>query len=113
MHELSIVMSIIGIAEKESVKCHATAIEEIELEIGTLSGVEMAAFDFAWQQAVKSTLLEHAEKKVLHTTGLGICVDCNAEFEMETLYDPCPVCSGHFINIKRGKELRVKSMLVN
>jgi len=113
MHELSIVMSIISIAENESEKCHAESIEEIELEIGALSGVGMNAFDFAWDQAVKSTLLEHATKKVNHIAGQGSCLDCNAVFPMQQLYEPCPVCGSHFINIQKGKELRVKSLLIN
>ena len=53
-------MSIIQIAEKESAKNNATGVDEIELEIGDLSGIEMPAFDFAWQQAIRSTLLENA-----------------------------------------------------
>lgn len=113
MHELSIVMSIIGIAEKEAEKINAADIEEIELEIGELCGVEMSAFDFAWEQAVKSTLLAGAVKKVNHIAGQGSCLDCNAIFPMQQLYEPCPVCGGHFINIQKGKELRVKSLLVN
>lgn len=113
MHELSIVMSIIGIAEKEAEKINAVDIEEIELEIGALCGVEMSAFDFAWEQAVKSTLLAQAVKKVNHIAGQGSCLDCNAVFPMQQLYEPCPVCGGHFISIQKGKELRVKSLLIN
>ena len=64
MHELSIVMSIIQIAEKESAKNNAAGVDEIELEIGALSGIEMSAFDFAWQQAIRSTLLENAKREM-------------------------------------------------
>lgn len=113
MHELSVVMSIIDIAEKEFAKCNAVNIEEIELEIGELSAVDINAFDFAWQQAVKSTVLEHAHKKVDHIAGQGLCLDCKAVFPMQQLYEPCPVCGGHFVNIQKGKELRVRSLVVN
>lgn len=47
MHELSFVMSIINIAENGARKNNAIGIEEIELDIVELSGVEMSAFDFA------------------------------------------------------------------
>lgn len=47
MHELSVVMSIIKTAEDEARKNNAIGIEEIELDIGELSRVEITAFDFA------------------------------------------------------------------
>ncbi len=112
MHELSIVMSIIGIAEKEAAKSNAAAIEEIEMDIGLLSGIEMAAFDFAWEQAVKGTILEGAVKTVNRIEGNAICMDCDTAFAMQQLYEPCPQCGSHFSNIKKGKELRVKSLVI-
>jgi hydrogenase nickel incorporation protein HypA/HybF len=69
MHELSIVMNIIDIAQKESSKANAAIIDEIEIDIGDFSTVEMDAFDFAWQQAVKETILENAVKKINHIKG--------------------------------------------
>lgn len=113
MHELSIVMSIIGIAEKESAKHGAAGVDEIELDIGELSGIEMAAFDFAWEQAVQSTLLEHAKRTINRIPGEGCCQDCEAVFPMQELYAPCPVCGQHFVQIQQGKELRVKSLVIN
>ncbi len=113
MHELSIVMSILDIAEKELAKSNAAHIEEIELEIGELSGIDMQAFDFAWQQAVKSTKLETADKIVTHIPGEGLCMDCETVFPMHELYKPCPVCGHHFITLLKGKELRVKSLVIN
>jgi hydrogenase nickel incorporation protein HypA/HybF len=55
MHELSIVMSIVDIVNEQAATAHATVIEEIEMDIGCLSTVEMNAFEFAWQQAVRDT----------------------------------------------------------
>jgi len=113
MHELSIVMSIIQIAEKESAKNNAVSVDEIELEIGDLSSIEMPAFDFAWEQAIRSTLLEKAKRTIIHIAGEGKCMDCDAVFPMQQLYGPCPVCGDHFVNILKGKELRVKSLVIN
>ena len=112
MHELSIVMSIVEIASEQATLAKADAIEEIELDIGELSGVEMQAFDFAWQQVIKDTPLQHAERVVNRIEGLGCCTDCNIEFSVHQLYDACPVCNGHFITIKKGKELMEKSLVV-
>src|SRR5210317_1351272 len=96
MHELSIAMGIVDIAEKETRKANAQKVELIELEIGVLSGVEIYALDFAWPQAIKNTVLEHAEKKVNIIPGKGKCLECQHEFNMENYYDSCPECNSHF-----------------
>ena len=113
MHELSIVMSIIDIATKQMQGSNASEIEEIELEIGALSGVEENSFEFAWRQAVKNTPLQNALRVVNKIEGVATCLDCMIDFSVENLYDACPVCGGHFLNIKKGKELKVKSIVVN
>ena len=64
MHELSIVMSIIDIAQQQAKSADAKTIDEIEIDIGCLSTVQMEAFDFAWEQAVKETILDNAIKKI-------------------------------------------------
>lgn len=113
MHELSIVMGIIDIAQQEAVKANASIIDEIEIDIGCLSTIEMNAFDFAWSQAVKQTVLERTVKKINRVKGAAICMDCDATFAMENLYDGCPVCGKHLVSILSGKELRVKSLVVS
>lgn len=113
MHELSIVMGIVKIAEQEVVKADASVIEEIEIDIGCLSTVEMNAFEFAWQQAVKQTVLAKTIKKINRIAGKATCLDCDAFFPLQNLYDACPACGQHFLNVTEGKELRVKSLLVS
>ena len=113
MHELSIVMSIIGIAEEQVKQACATVIEEIEIDVGELSTIEMNAFDFAWSQGVKQTILEKTTKKINRIRGKALCADCDAVFPVEHLYDPCPICGRHLINIIEGKELRIKSLVVS
>jgi hydrogenase nickel incorporation protein HypA/HybF len=112
MHELSIVLSIIDIASKEAEKVNAQEVTEIELDIGELCSVEQDAFDFAWQQAVKNSVLHKANRIVNTIDGEGVCLDCGTCFPVHQLYDACPVCGDHFIEIKKGKELRVKSLVV-
>ncbi|HEY8782242.1 MAG TPA: hydrogenase maturation nickel metallochaperone HypA [Mucilaginibacter sp.] len=113
MHELSIVMSIIKIAEEQAKAAKATVIDEIELDIGTMSGIETESLEFAWNQAVKQTMLQNAVKKINRINALAKCLDCNTEFTIENYYDACPVCGEHLLDIIQGKELRVKSLLVS
>ena len=57
MHELSIVMGILKIAETETKKAGAKKVDLIELEIGTLAGIELRALEFVWSGEVKDTVL--------------------------------------------------------
>jgi hydrogenase nickel incorporation protein HypA/HybF len=110
MHELSIAMSIVKIAEDETAKVKADKVSKIELEIGALSGIELDSLNFVWEMAVKDSVLENAEKKIIIIHGKGKCVDCDTEFEMENIYDCCPKCNSNFKGILQGKELKVKSL---
>ena len=112
MHELSIALGIVKIAEQEYRKAGANKVESIELEIGTLSGVELDSLDVAWPMAVKDTVLEHAERKIDIIDGWARCVDCETEFPLDHIFDSCPECNSYFKNVVRGKELRVKALEV-
>lgn len=112
MHELSIAMDIVRIAEGETVKVNAEKVLKIELEIGVLSGIELDALNFVWGSAVKKSVLEHAVKEIIVIEGVGKCEDCGNVFEMENIYDCCPKCGSNFKNILKGKELKVKTLEV-
>lgn len=112
MHELSVAMGIVRIAEDETAKAHASSVELIELEIGTLAGIEFESLDFVWPAAVKNTVLEHARRHIHKIKAKGKCIDCDTVFEMEHLYDACPRCKSNFKGILQGKELRVKALEV-
>ena len=113
MHELSIVMGIIKIAEDYARVANALVIDEIELDIGTMSGIDMQSMEFAWTQATKGTKLSATIKKVNSIMAKAKCIDCETEFEIKNYYDACTVCGQHLIAIIQGKELKVKSLLVS
>jgi len=113
MHELSIALGIVRIAKKETIKANAEKVDLIELEIGTLAGIEFDSLDFVWQAAVKDTVLEHAEKRTIIIKAKAQCFDCDTIFDIENIYDPCPVCNSYLKGILQGKELRVKSIEVS
>jgi hydrogenase nickel incorporation protein HypA/HybF len=112
MHELSIALSIIDIAEQEVIKHEAKEVVEIELEIGKLSGIEPYALDFAWDQAIINTVLEKAQRKTRYIEARAVCQDCGHEFEIDNVYDECPSCQSYMKELKSGRELRVKSLTV-
>ncbi len=110
MHELSIVMGIIDIAEEAVASRPDYAVKRIELEIGTMAGIIPEALDMAWESAIKDTFLEFAERKISWVKAEAKCSDCGAVFDIEALYDACPKCGSFYSDILKGKELRVKAL---
>ncbi len=112
MHELSIALGIVKIAEDETAKVNAKTVTKIELIVGVLSGVEIDSLEFVWSSAVKDSVLEKAELEITRVEGKGKCVDCDTIFDMENIYDCCPNCNSNFKGILKGKELKVKALEV-
>ena len=118
MHELSIALGIIELAERHA-REHAPrgraapAIQEIELEIGALAAIDIPSLDFALESAVKNTLAENAKLTRHIIPGEAACGACGARVPMQTLAQPCPRCSAWQLRPTRGKELRVKSIVVD
>jgi hydrogenase nickel incorporation protein HypA/HybF len=112
MHELSIVMNIIDIAEENARKEHASVITEIELDIGRQAGVVMEALDFAIDSAKKGTMLEKANWVINEIPALSRCPSCCHEYESSDWFSPCPECQSPFPEVLQGRELRVKSLQV-
>lgn len=110
MHELSIAMSIVEIAEENAKNANTTVINEIELDIGTQSGVVLEALEFAMQSAVQDTMLENARIKINSIPARATCDQCQNEFYIDDLFAPCPECGNPFCEITQGKELKVKSL---
>ncbi|MEM1001582.1 MAG: hydrogenase maturation nickel metallochaperone HypA [Bacteroidota bacterium] len=63
MHELLIAMEIVRIAEKETAKANIRAVKRIELEIGTLAGLEIDTLEFVWHSVLKDSALDNASKE--------------------------------------------------
>ena len=112
MHELSIAQSIVELAEQEARNHRAVSIEELELEIGALAGIDRFALDFALESAIKGSLLENARIVLQQIAGEGRCGDCESLFPVENLFSSCPVCGSYAVKIIKGKELRIKSLVV-
>ena len=110
MHELSIALGIVKVAEAETARANMQKVEQIELEIGALAGIEIEALEFVWASAVKETILEKAVKKIKIIKGEAKCEECGHVFKLKQLYDTCPDCGSYLKTITKGKELLVKSL---
>ena len=114
MHELSIAMEILDIVEKEAVKHGASAVWEVNLRVGDLSGVETGSLIFSFD-AVKGekTLTREA---VLAIDRVPVKIRCNPCNEVSTGNDHrviCPRCRGFDTRLLQGEELEIAGIEVD
>ena len=112
MHEMSIALNIIDLAIDQARKAEAEKINEIELDIGTMSGIEVDALNFAMEIAVKDTMLENALIKVNRIEAVSECQECGHVFDSEGFISQCPKCREMNTTIIKGREMQLKSILV-
>ncbi len=113
MHELSIALGIVKIAEEECEKVKGNRVDNIELEIGQLSGIELESLKFVWPMATNDTKLDGGAYSVDYIRGKARCLECDESFEIDTLFASCPSCNSYFKDIIAGKELRVKALEIS
>lgn len=110
MHELSILMNIVDAVDEQAGKHQAKTVESIALDIGDLCGIDTHALEFIWKTGVKNTVLERATCLIRQIEGWARCVNCQYEFKINEIFDPCPICNEHYIRIIRGNELKIRSI---
>jgi hydrogenase nickel incorporation protein HypA/HybF len=112
MHEFSIAMNIVDVATDHARKENVSSVRVIEIEVGELSGVVPDALEFCLEAAVKGSVLEGADRKLIRIPGKAKCRKCGHEFPVHDLYILCPECGSPAPEILEGSELRVRSLLV-
>ena len=113
MHEYSIAVNIVDIAVDHAQKANAKVVNDVEIEIGELSGVVYDAMETSMEMAIKGTILENSKINIISIPGKGKCLTCNSEFKLHNLFDPCPDCGAFCPEVLSGKELRLKSLNVD
>lgn len=112
MHELSIAQNIIEIVIDHAKNIQAKSVCEVELDIGTISGVIPETLEFALEVSIKDTILEKAKIIINVIEAKAICRKCEKHFDLDDVYTLCPHCGSFEFDIIQGKELKVKSIKI-
>ncbi len=113
MHELSLALNIMDIVQDYLEKEQASVVLELELDVGVCSGVEIPALQFALDTSKTNTPFENMVLKINRIETQLVCTECDLNFRAKQLYDPCPQCGQHQTQTKSGKELQIKSILID
>lgn len=111
MHELSIAMSMIEMAEEEAERRGAVRVHAIHLKLGGLSGVVKEALQFSYSVACEGTRLEGSQLVIEEVPVVVYCPVCEVE---TTIVSPqqftCAICQAPTSQIRQGKELEVTAL---
>jgi hydrogenase nickel incorporation protein HypA/HybF len=110
MHELSIALSILELAEEEGER-RGGRVAAIHLKLGRLCGVVKDALASAYEIAREGTALAQAELVIEEAPLLIHCSACAADQKLESSYElRCPVCGDLSSEIVSGRELEVRAL---
>jgi hydrogenase nickel incorporation protein HypA/HybF len=108
MHELSIAMSMIELAEEESAKRGGAHVNAVHLKLGKLSGVVGTALLSSWELACEGTDLMGSRLVIEEIPIIGYCPVCRLQRPLNSMqWLVCPECNSAVSEIIQGRELQV------
>ena len=114
MHEASIVLSVLDIAEEHCRKAGYSEIQSIQLRIGSASGILPDALQMAFEIVREGTLAEGAKLLVEEVPLGGTCRGCNKDFTTEEQYIlACPQCGSKDFMLDKGREMEITEIEVD
>jgi hydrogenase nickel incorporation protein HypA/HybF len=110
MHELSIAMSIVELAEEEA-ELRGVQIDAVHLKLGALSGVVKDALLSCFEMACENTRLQGSRLSVEDVPVIIFCPSCRAERPISSVQlFCCAQCGAPASEIVHGKELEVVAL---
>jgi hydrogenase nickel incorporation protein HypA/HybF len=108
MHELSIAMSIVEMAEEEAELRGHVHIQAVHLRLGLLSGVVKDALLSSYEMACESTALEGSRLIIEEIPVEIYCSTCRTQRPVHSMQSfCCAECGTPSAEVTRGKELEV------
>lgn len=113
MHEVSLVLDLLELAEGRASLAGARSIHTLTVEVGVFSCVLPEALDFAFESCSRGTLAEGAQLIVRRIAGHGFCASCGSRSATVAMTAVCPSCGAASFVIDRGTELRLVEMEID
>jgi hydrogenase nickel incorporation protein HypA/HybF len=111
MHELSIAMSIVEMAEEESVRHGGGKVHAVHLKLGKLSGVLKEALLSSYEMACEATALQGSQLLIEEVAVEVFCPQCGGPRLVTSIqWFACPECGTATCTVLRGKELEVVAL---
>jgi hydrogenase nickel incorporation protein HypA/HybF len=112
MHEFSLATDLISLVEDYVRDNNCGTVKELNIEVGTLSGVEAGAFETALELLIPDSFLRNSKINILSTPGIGNCLNCRNGFPMYARLDTCPDCGSIPATVTGGDAFKVSSLVL-
>lgn len=110
MHEMSLAEGVLQLIEEEARTQNFSRVKTVWLEIGQLAGVEVEAMRFCFDAVVRDSIVQDAQLVIIETPGQARCLHCAEVVQVQALFDSCPKCGSHQIQVTGGNGMRVKEL---
>ncbi len=111
MHELSIAMSIVELAEEESARRGGVHVTAVHLKLGALSGVVKEALLSSYEMACEGTSLKGSRLIIEEAPVVVLCPQCKARRPLHSIQlFCCAECGTPTSEIVQGKELEMVAL---
>lgn len=111
MHELSIAMTIVEMAQEESERRGNVEVQAVHLRLGLLSGVVKEALLSSYEIACAATSLEGSQLVIEEIPVEVFCPKCKVPRLLHSIQSfCCPACGIPTPTLLRGKELEVVAL---
>ena len=112
MHELSIALSLVDLAQEEAQR-QGGRVCAVHLRLGALAGVVKEALLSSYEMACAETPLEGSRLVIQEVPVVVFCPECEALRQLSSLQDfTCTECGTPTPDIRQGKELELVALEV-
>jgi hydrogenase nickel incorporation protein HypA/HybF len=114
MHELSIAMSIVEMAQEEAERRGSSHVQAVHLRLGPLSGVVKEALLSSYEMACHDTPLAGSQLLIEEVPVEVFCPKCDAPRLVRSIqWFCCPECGTPTPTVVHGKELEVVALEID
>jgi hydrogenase nickel incorporation protein HypA/HybF len=114
MHELSIAMSIVEMAEEESDRHGGGRVSAVHMKLGALSGVVKDALLSSFELACEGTRLEGSRLLIEELPAIAHCAVCDAPRRLNSVqWFICPECGSPVSKVLEGREMEVVALEIS
>jgi hydrogenase nickel incorporation protein HypA/HybF len=111
MHELSIAMSIVEMAQEEAERRGNVQVQAVHLRLGLLSGVVKEALLSSYEIACHATPMEGSQLLIEEVPVEVFCPQCGVSRLVRSIqWFCCPECGTPTPTVVHGKELEVVAL---
>jgi len=111
MHEISVLHKAIELAEQTAKDNHIEKIAYVTLEVGELSGYLPVFFEKYFPVVTEGKpMFDGAELKMIIARGEGLCLNCNALYNIMQQEGKWPKCGSRSKKILGGRQFTLKEI---